>query len=280
MVVIASVVLLGALVFVLGWVAPWATSADKDRAAAVNATRQTFLAATAGLVAIAGLVTGARTYLLSREGQLTERYSAAVALLASDKPAERLGGVFALERLLSESPRDHDIVVEVLAAYVRQYAPAVAGSVAPPRDPHGVQAALTVLARRPVRTERNDLNLAGTDLRAMILVEARLRHADLRGSRMEGANLALADCRDAALAGTDLRGAGLGHADLRDADLRRARLYGADVDGARFGGADLRGALLGGVEGVPDVISFTAEQLRGADIDASTELPQSLREIG
>lgn len=280
MIVVASVALVGLLAFALGWLSVWATPLDKDRAAAVNATRQTFLAATAGLVAVAGLVTGARTYLLSREGQLTDRYANAVALVASDKAAERIGGIYALERLLTESVRDHDMIVEVLAAYIRQTAPAVASAAVPPGDRHAVQAALTVIGRRPFRTEANDLNLAHTDLRGMVLVSARLRHADLRGCRLENVNLTLADCRDTVVVGADLRGALLVSTDLRGADLTSAMLFDADVSGARMDEADLLGTRMGGAADQRDIRSLTVTQLHKAKVDASTELPVSLRETG
>jgi hypothetical protein len=40
-----------------------------------------------------------------------------VALLASDKMAERVGAVYALEHVMVESPVDHDTVVNVLATF-------------------------------------------------------------------------------------------------------------------------------------------------------------------
>jgi hypothetical protein len=269
---LATVALFGVLVFVLGWVAGWATPPDKDRAAAVNATRQTFLAAAAGLVAVAGLLTGARTYLLSREGQLTERFAKAVSLLASDKHTERIGGVFAMERLIQESARDHDMIVEVLAAHVRQ-STTNRPTAATDDDRLVVQAALTVLGRRPVRREANEVNLAGTDLRGLSFAGARFKDADLRNCRLQDANLAMADCRDALLSGADLSGASLVAADLRGADLRAAVLYGADVDGASLDETDLRSALLGGAVDKADVRSLTMQQLQAAVLDDGTRLP-------
>lgn len=35
----------------------------------------------------------------------------------------RLGGIYALQRIMQDSVRDHSTVVSVLAAYVRQHAP-------------------------------------------------------------------------------------------------------------------------------------------------------------
>src|SRR5262249_36343793 len=92
----------------------------KDRVAAVNSARQIALAAAAGTAALVGLGFTARTYYLSRRGQLTDRYTKAIAQLASGKLTERLGGIYALEHLMAESARDHNTVVEVLAAFVRE----------------------------------------------------------------------------------------------------------------------------------------------------------------
>jgi hypothetical protein len=51
---------------------------------------------------------------------VTDRYIKAIGLLASEKPDERLGGIYALERLMADSPRDQPTIVEVLAAFVRR----------------------------------------------------------------------------------------------------------------------------------------------------------------
>ena len=50
----------------------------------------------AALGAAVGLAYTARTYRLSREGQLTDRYTKAVEQLGSDKIEVRLGGLYAL----------------------------------------------------------------------------------------------------------------------------------------------------------------------------------------
>ncbi|MEU4502628.1 hypothetical protein [Streptomyces sp. NPDC024089] len=57
---------------------------------------------------------------LARESQVTERYVAAVKLLASTKMTERLGGIYALERILHDSPKDADAIYKVLATFSRE----------------------------------------------------------------------------------------------------------------------------------------------------------------
>ncbi|MGC9668802.1 pentapeptide repeat-containing protein [Planosporangium sp. 12N6] len=285
----------------------------KERADAINAVRQTLLTAATGLAALTALLFTGRSFYLNRRGQLTDRYAKAVSLLASTQATERIGGVYALEHLMKESPGDHDTVVQVLAAFVRERRPVsdrdpVPVSVPDPgparpgteretgtaghgdrteaqrrtgvRCPADVQAALTVIGRRPQRPER-PIDLSYTDLAGADLTGARLTGAAFQGSVLAhgclvGAELAeadftdavltralltravlrravmvRADLRNAILAGVnlalaslmeaDLRFAGLPHADLPGAHLLRTRLGAADLRHADLTGADLSG---------------------------------------
>jgi isoamylase len=94
--------------------------------------------------------------------------------------------------------------------------------------------------------------LDGADLADLVLDEARLFQATLRGGklqrvRLRGADLSRADCRGASFREADLTRALLTGADLRNADFGEAVLWGADLRGAdlseaRLLHADLRGA--------------------------------------
>jgi hypothetical protein len=55
-----------------------------------------------------------RTYRLTQQGQITDRYSKAVEQLGDDKLDVRLGGIYALERIAIDSRRDHPTIVAVL----------------------------------------------------------------------------------------------------------------------------------------------------------------------
>jgi hypothetical protein len=57
------------------------------------------------MAALVGLILTGRTYLLSRRGQLTDRYTKAVTQLAADKLTERLGGIYALEDSIGSAYR-------------------------------------------------------------------------------------------------------------------------------------------------------------------------------
>ncbi len=53
-----------------------------------------------------------------------------MAHLGAEHVPVRLGGVYALERLMADSPADQRTIVEVLAAYVREQAPALGDTMA------------------------------------------------------------------------------------------------------------------------------------------------------
>jgi hypothetical protein len=83
----ATIGLLTLLLGPIAWRLGGHTLADlhgKDRADAINSARQTLLAAAGGTAALTGLAFTARSFYLSRRGQLTDRYTKAIGLLASD----------------------------------------------------------------------------------------------------------------------------------------------------------------------------------------------------
>jgi hypothetical protein len=109
----------------------------KDRLTIENAARQTLAQMIGGVVLIADLFftwanlkitqdTTTKNLEMTREGQITDRFTKAVAQLGErdeEKLAVRLGGIYALERIAMESEEDRMPVVDVLMAYVREYAP-------------------------------------------------------------------------------------------------------------------------------------------------------------
>jgi uncharacterized protein YjbI with pentapeptide repeats len=311
----------GFLILLLGPIAVWASPvADLhgiDKFNAINATRQTLLAGTGGIVVLAGAIFTVRTYYLSRRGQLTDRYATAIALLASEKITERIGGVYALEHLMIESAREHETVIEVLAAFVREHTGALVpdesewgaehhhqGGNDSPRLDTDVQAALTVIGRRPKRRELNEVDLSladlcGADLSSLNFDEvwlwrAKLRNAKLLGTSLKGTNLAWAQLQDAMLTDAQMQSAHLmeaqlqravliraqfQHADLEDAHLEGAYLAAADLKHAKLKGTHLPGAdLINYPTGKPyqPVRGLTVSQLADAVIDEKTRLPDEL----
>jgi hypothetical protein len=259
---------------------------------AVQDLRTTILQGLGGVALVGTLYFSARTLSLNRRGQLTERYSKAVeqlGQLGEKAMAVRLGGIYALEQIALDSERMYWPVMEVLVAFVRanpagDATPVVAFASTEERPRYerdrapieaDLQAALTVLARRPEerrRWERNHermLNLRFADLR-----RARLRRAHLEDTLLTGARLDDADLAGVHLERAHLSGASLRHAYMRDAHLEQSVLHGARLEeavmpGARMVGADLTGAHL-------DRTDLTRSQLEEARIDGSTILPSHL----
>jgi len=221
-------------------------------ATAVDNARGRLLTLGAGLFAAAALVFTARNFALSREGQVTDRYTKAIKQLGSKKRDVRIGGIYALERIARDSAMDHPTVMEVLTAFVRDHSreslpPSPVddepGADAPQRGTRpDVQAAVTVIGRRNARHDRQQwLSLAHANLAGANLADANLADANLNSALLTGADLA----------SVDLTGAYLLRANLADANLAGAWLVGAwladaELTGAFLGAADLTSAYLGG----------------------------------
>jgi hypothetical protein len=181
-----------------------------------------------GLALVTGLVFTARTLRLNREGQLTDRFSKAIEQLGHEKLDLRLGGIYALERIARDSPRDHGPVMEVLTAYVRRYERTDADPMN--RTPYDVQAIMNVVGRRTVSHDVGTptLDLMGADLRWL-----RLDRADLRGASLMGADLTNALIMSSSFDATWLTDAKMG-ATFANSALARADLSGTDFTGAQF----------------------------------------------
>ena len=272
-----------------------------------DAARGRLLTLGAGLFAAGALIFTAQNYRVARQtlvvteqGQVTDRYTKAIEQLGSEKLDVRIGGIYALERVASDSARDHPTVMEVLAAFVRehsreQWPPSVPGGEMPERSTRpDVQAAITVIGRRDVRRDRGWINLAGADLTGADLDSADLSRANLTRAKLiraflfatdlTHATLTYADVSGAKLWGTNLTGAALGDADLSDADLSGADLTdakacnavltraglidvdltGADLDHADLTHAILTRAILSGAD--LDHADFTYADLTGTDL--------------
>jgi uncharacterized protein YjbI with pentapeptide repeats len=176
---------------------------------------------------------------LTRDGQVTDRYTAAVANLGNSAEEVRIGGLYALQRIAEDSPRDAGTVVEVVSAYVRSHAPLPKkGTRGPDHPTNDVAAALSILAR-PLTDGFVPVDLTSTDLIGAKLTGAKLTFADLTGANLSGASLAGANLSGAFLDSADLTGADLNKANLDTAQLSGAKLTRADLGDAKLTYADL-----------------------------------------
>jgi len=278
--VLAVVVIFGVVLLLPRYLLTWDLDGGpvpSDQASAVNDIRATLLQGLGGAALLVGAYLTWRQVQVSREGQITERFTRAVGQLGEPSIDVRLGGIYALERIAIDSKADRRTIHEVLCAYVRQHAPVhppdnpaspgdrlggVSGLAAkrelaweadqhPPLRVHAVdvQAAMTVLGRRlrvpnHERLELSRVKLLHADLREANLIHADLHYSDLSGSNLVGADLHLADLTGIRLPAAVLRGANLHQADLRTALLWHAQLEDADLRAADLAGADLSGAHL------------------------------------
>ncbi|EDY64882.1 pentapeptide repeat-containing protein [Streptomyces pristinaespiralis ATCC 25486] len=187
---------------------------------------------------------------ISEHGQITNRFNAAIDNLGSESLDVRLGGIYALQRIMQDSARDHPTVVSVLAAFAQRHAGSSTESLKEPpeslrpenSDPHAprvdVRAAIATLARRrPDRDSGTVIDLSKTDLRG-------LHFTDKAPINLPEVDLSEADLRSAYLSGADLRKASLVYANLDEAYLDEVNLSGASLAGASLVLADLTGASL------------------------------------
>jgi Pentapeptide repeats (8 copies) len=234
-----AIVLAGLLVLFL-WVLPaWLTQSPhvsgSDRQTAVNAAR----VGIASILAVLGTAVGVgytiRTYRLSRQGQTADRYTKAIEQLSADNGAIRIGGIYALKQTTNDAPEYQQIVIDVLAAYIRANGPWPPIQDAPEKSTKNftdrnvpepdIQAALSVLRGLVKVAKRASLDLSHSNLRGADMMQMYLLDAKLQGSNLKGAKL-----NDADLRGADLRGADLDEAEFYQADLTDVRLLTGQVD--------------------------------------------------
>jgi uncharacterized protein YjbI with pentapeptide repeats len=189
-----------------------------------------------------------QTTTLAEQGQVADRCMKAIEQLGAPELVVRVGGIYALERIARDSSVDHPVIMEVLAAFIREKRPR--GSSGAQSEAAGlatlldVQAAVTVIGRRNIDYDSRQIDLSGTDLSAASLKSTNFAGADLSFVDLSGADLTRANLGRADLCGAVLSGARLIEADMANADLMGAELGSADLVGADLTGAELAGASL------------------------------------
>ncbi|RJQ69199.1 pentapeptide repeat-containing protein [Pseudonocardiaceae bacterium YIM PH 21723] len=183
-----------------------------------------------------------RQVSVAEQGQITDRYGKAVEQLAKQGPEQlqiRLGGIYALQRLAGDSPRDLPTIVAVLSSFVRSAAPVPPAGMdacpdaAPSTD---VQAAVTVLSLFEPSTEVPDLRstcLQRTRLYPTSTVRGLLA-ANFEGADLRGSSLDLLDLSEARFEGANLDRAAIRNSTipwfaLSDVHMSGADLFGSDL---------------------------------------------------
>ncbi|MGA2217464.1 MAG: pentapeptide repeat-containing protein, partial [Terracidiphilus sp.] len=180
----------------------------------------------------------------------------------------RLGGIYALDRIAGDSPRDGLTIDQVLSAYLRRNAAVTStnaniDSSSSTQVRVDFQAIVTILGNRSARKlpgRVEPLNLYDVDLSGVsfadghfdgfVFNDALLRGCDFRRAKLNSAKLVGAhfegasDLTDADLTGADVRGGILDGATLAGASFRGSQLQRASFKGAKVGDADFTGAVL------------------------------------
>lgn len=218
-----------------------------------RANRQALLWLAGGVVAVITLIftwhrdrDNRAKLQLERDANFTSRYTEAVSQLGSEQIAIRIGGVYALERIAQDSGRDHDVILQVLAAYVRM--DGRQRNREEEERPEDVTAAIQAIRHLApdrkiildlARADLSGARLGQTKLGDVILTETHMPHVQLHGANLSRAVLEEATLNGALLMGANLTGARMTGTNLRDAMLTKANLTDADL-----ADADLRGAIL------------------------------------
>jgi hypothetical protein len=157
-----------------------------DRLKAVNDVRAPLVAFLVAAGAAGTLLFTARTYVLNREGHVTDRYTKAVGQLGDAASPVRIGGVYALERIGNDSPKDRSTIIHVLGAFIRERSREVR---ARPDDPQeDVKAGLRVMGRLLAASDAV-LDLRDADLQNSDLSQLPADRVVLDGAKLDGASL-------------------------------------------------------------------------------------------
>jgi uncharacterized protein YjbI with pentapeptide repeats len=228
----------------------------------------TAIAALGALVYTARSVDDSREQLdLLRQGQVSERFSKSIEGLGSSSVDMRVGAIYSLERIAQDSPRDRQVVMEIISSFVRTRSPASQrpdGSFGCPTEQKigpDIQAAVSVIARRIrepkdtwVDLSRSCLRIGGAnqgDFQKTILYLSDLSGASIMRANFSGTVIIGTQFNDTILYGAIFHGAEAVGADftgaqLNDADFEHANLQNARFVQSKLAQANMREARLSG----------------------------------
>lgn len=232
---------------------------------------KTIGAAAPSVVAIGTVVVAALTFFVSQQTlqantrqQASDRFGKAIEHLGSNNPDVRLGGIYELDKLATDTPSEQVDVFNVLTSFVRGHAVVgkdkcadssppgvVPGSSTPTTAAATAMALRTAPALAPVASSPDSIGpRPDEDVQTVIhLVGQRDRKydnknkpVDLSHSCLRGASFleqSVADYSDVSMNSSDLRSANLGLTKLENAYFLGATLDDALIIGARLDNARL-----------------------------------------
>lgn len=239
----------------------------------------------------------ARSYRLSRKGQIVDRFSKAIERMGSDREYIRAAGILVMRQIVDDSPEWAPDIGKIIDYYIHRHAQTVSTPWNGVSDllPDLQQAISTITNKRlrisigeadrvdftrlrlpGVELQKADLssallsevdmtgaNLTRADLFEATLVEAVLNSAVLRVSRLRSANAARAKLVEATLIGADMRWVNLSEAVLSKAWLDRADISWATLQRAVLTECHMDNAILRGAK--CDEADFRKSSLIAAD---------------
>lgn len=284
---------------------------EKELGAYENATRTTLAQIAGGLFLILGAYFAWRNIRAREEGNVTERFSKAVEMLASEQIDVCVGAIYALERIANDSYKDHWTVMEVLTAFIRENSLLLLEEEDAEEEEEAAEAETENTARkksgktkksRPAKKRTKEVTKLSTDMQAALTVIGRrkwwyketfnqrldfsgsfLPKANLQYARLDRANFNNVQMPGAMFIMTKLKGASLieanfEKANFEGADLSQSFLAGTNITGASLYRANLDAAFLG-FEGLRPVIGLTREQLQFAHWSEKTKLPEEFSNL-
>src|SRR5699024_4919760 len=214
--------------------------------------RRNFIAVLAGTLTVFIFLLNRQRHELEKDESRTNRYTEAVQLLGDDRLTARLGGIYALQRLGNESPKDVPAIAELLAAFIREASrelveqyqqsenrerPTLVGL---NRAPSDIMAATRVLGSQEFRPHyRNNLFLGEVSLQGAVLVGANLRNSQFDGFDLTQAYLDGADLSSCSMVNAQLSGAHGRYVNFLGTSLHTAGMANCVMDGSDFLAADV-----------------------------------------
>jgi hypothetical protein len=227
---------------------------------AENEARRTIATVAGGVAILIGFYTAQQQLSVQQQVQFTERYTKAIDQIASadneGKPrlAVRVGGLYVLEQIMDSSQAQHDSIIEVLCAYIRDNS--VQDLLKPPGGiRNDIRVALTILGRR-----NRDLEISTERKRGFRLLKALVedRHF-LDVFTVEHLQPRL-DLSNSDLSRADLSHLILPNADFSNTKLQNCTALFANLDGVNFTGSDLSNCLMASSM---DGADFSGSNLQG-----------------
>ena len=241
----------------------WRNIAPQERSQVGIILIQTVATIIGGVAIFWNIVLSRRQLAASQEHNITERFLVAVEQLGHEQTAVRIGGIYALERIAQDSPRDYWSIIEVLTAFVRDrkgLEPGAKMAKQPLTYDKDIQAAIVVIGRRNTRLDPDGLSLylSYSDLRGLSFFND--DHSNIRfvGSDLREANFYFSNLNN-----TRFWKAQLANAKFHKADLSGARLEDANLQGANFKHCILQSADLKGAN-FKEARDLTVEQIKSA----------------